>query len=206
MAAKTLDPFRGFFMPDEPSPEFSDLIQASLAGNVGARGRLFEVLQEELKATADRLLLGQPKDQTLHASTLVQEAVAKLWKRPATSLPDDYRGLVRYAHRVMRNIIVDRARRKAAAARAGFGVRVSFDAVAVPAAEVGPDRLAVHEALEALELLAPRPAEVVSLRYFSGCTVNEIAEILGVSKSTVEADNRFALAWLREHLAGSRSP
>ena len=100
----------------------------------------------------------------------------------------------------MREVLIDHARRRSAGRRGGGRKRVSLDAVADYFEGQGLDLLAVHEALDRLAELDERQAHVMTLRYFGGMTVAEVAAALGVAEVTVERDWRLARAWLAGQL------
>jgi RNA polymerase sigma factor (TIGR02999 family) len=105
------------------------------------------------------------------------------------------------AARVMRRILVDRARRRGARKRGDDPELLQIDEAGVIAAKPSYDLLALDEALDNLETLDPRKARVVELRFFTGLTVEESAVALGVSPETVKRDWRLAKAWLSSQLA-----
>ena len=102
----------------------------------------------------------------------------------------------------MRQVLVDHARRRGAARRGGGVSPRPLDAALAYCAGQGFDVLALDEALGRLAGAHPRPAQVVDLRFFGGLSVPEVARTLEVSQTTVEADWRFARAWLRGQLGG----
>jgi len=102
----------------------------------------------------------------------------------------------------MREVLIDHARRWAAGRRGGGRRRVVLDAVVDYLEGQGLDVVAVHEALDRLADLDGRQAQVMTLRYFGGMTVAEVATALGVSVTTVEHDWRLARAWLAGQLGG----
>jgi len=103
---------------------------------------------------------------------------------------------------IMRRILVDHARSRRADKRGGAWDRVTFvdDQVAGGAQEI--DLLALHESLERLAAFDPRQERIVELRYFGGLTIEEVAEVVGVSEATVVRDWTIAKAWLRADLSG----
>ena len=107
------------------------------------------------------------------------------------------------AAQAMRQVLVDHARRRHVRKRDGNRVRVPLDQVLAGFDEQGLDVIALHEALESLAQEHPRPAQVVDLRFFGGLSVPEVARALEVSETTVEADWRFARAWLHDLLGGT---
>jgi RNA polymerase sigma factor (TIGR02999 family) len=105
----------------------------------------------------------------------------------------------------MRRILVDHARRRGRAKRGGGWARIALEDAATISSRRDEDVLAVDEALHKLARLDPRQANIVEMRFFSGMTVAEVAEVLGVSKRTVENEWSVARAWLRRELNGTRS-
>jgi RNA polymerase sigma factor (TIGR02999 family) len=105
----------------------------------------------------------------------------------------------------MRQVLIAHARSHAAVKRAGGLVRVTFHDLAVEAPEPQVDLLALDEALAALERVDPRFTRVMELRYFAGCSLEEIADLTGRSLSTVKRDWAYARAWLYEHMT-AREP
>jgi RNA polymerase sigma-70 factor (ECF subfamily) len=103
----------------------------------------------------------------------------------------------------MRQVLVDHARRRRAGKREGTRARLPLDEALAYFEERHLDVTAVHEALDRLAQAHPRQAQVVDLRVFGGWSVPEVAELLGVSGTTVEGDWRFARAWLRRQLGGA---
>jgi RNA polymerase sigma factor (TIGR02999 family) len=147
----------------------------------------------QLRAIAERHFRTQPAGHTLQPTALVHEAYLKLADRPFES-----RGhFVAVAARAMRQILVDRARRAAAGRHGGGARRIAVDESLI--AGQGRDELdvlAVDDALAALAALDARKARVVELRFFGGLDIEETAQILGIARSTVTEDWRFARAWL----------
>jgi RNA polymerase sigma-70 factor, ECF subfamily len=165
-----------------------------------SRGELISLVYEELRQAASRLMRLERPDHTLSPTAVVNEAVIRLVGDAVFDQAPDRRVLYAAASRVMREILIDHARRRAAERRGGRWRRVPFEAAAGAAESVGLDALAVHEALDGLSRLSGRQSQVVTLRYFGGLTVSEVAEALGVSPVTVERDWRLARAWLHSQL------
>ena len=163
-------------------------------------------LHGELRELAAALLRRERRDHTLQPTALVHEAYLRLGERLGPSWREQhgesaFRALAATA---MRRILVDHARAHAADKRGGGWLRVELPEATVEAPEP-VELLALHEALEALAALDPRKARVVELRFFGGLTGDEVAEALGVARSTSEADWFMARAWLRQRLAGTVS-
>jgi RNA polymerase sigma factor (TIGR02999 family) len=137
---------------------------------------------------------------TLTPTAVVHEAVIRLLGDPGFDRTADRGDLFATAARAMRQVLIDYARRKAAGRRGGGHRRVALDGVLDYFANQKLDVVAVHEALKRLAEWNERQSRVMTLRYFGGLTVSEVAEALGVSLVTVERDWRLARAWLRDQL------
>ncbi len=163
---------------------------------------LLPTVYEELRHLAQRKL-GRGRDAlTLQPTALVNEVYLRLVDREAAGLQDRAH-FFQLCARVMRNILVDRARARQSSRRDG-GEREDMEAALAVNALGGPDMvdvLAFDEALERLADLSERKAKVVELRYFSGLTMDEVADALDISKRSAEADWTFARAWLKRELS-----
>jgi RNA polymerase sigma-70 factor, ECF subfamily len=180
----------------EPAPaDVTSLLNKLAAGDQEAAAQLVPLVYEELRVLAARRLRHERPDHTLQATALVHEAYVKLaaqrdakWQNRA-----QFFGV---ASQVMRRILVDYARGQQRIRRGGKQQKVSLDDVLL----VSPDRtdevLSVHESLSRLEKLDARQARIVELRYFGGLTVEEIAEVAGISTKTVTRELNVAKAWL----------
>lgn len=190
-------------MGTEPGCELTAILDAVRAGSPDARDRLVRAIYAELRRTAGGLMRRERPDHTLQPSALVHEALVRLLSGQALTDAPDRHYLFGAAAQAMRQVLVDHARRRRAGKRLGDRVRVPLDAALVAFDARGLDVLSLHEALERLAGSHHRPAQVVELRFFGGLSVPEVAEALGVSDTTVEADWRFARAWLRGQLGGT---
>lgn len=173
---------------------------------------LTERLYRELRQLAAWYVASESPGHTLQPTALVHEAFVRM--TPGSG-PDGltHAQFMALAARVMRNVLVDHARRHLAAKRGGAGLeaqhgdgwsRVALADMAADSGCAGVEVLALHEALERLGALSERQSRVVEARFFAGLSVEQTAEALGVSARTVEADWRLARAWLaRELAAGS---
>jgi len=181
--------------------EVTKLLRAWSDGETDAFERVLPLVYEELHRIAARYLVGERSSISLQATALVNELCLRLlgWD----PVPWQNRGhFFGVSARMMRNVLVDIARRRRAERRGGPGVvRVPLDGIEVPASERGADLLAVDTALQMLALEDPRKAQVVELRFFGGLSIEETAEALGVSARTVHADWAFARAWLYRALS-----
>ena len=191
-------------MTERPAqPAFTQLLQRSRGGEEAALEELMPAVYEELRSLARRKL-GQERDAiTLQPTALVNEVYLRLVDQELAGV-EDRAHFLQLCARVMRNILVDRARARNSTKRDGGG-RVNFD-VAMEVHALGAthavDVLVFDELLGRLGELDERKAKVVELRYFSGLSMDEVALAVGASKRSVESDWTFAKAWLRKELEG----
>src|SRR5215831_10102470 len=174
------------------------------AGDERARDELVALVYDELRRVASGLMRRERADHTLSPTAVVHEAVIRLLGEAVFDRAADRGFLFASAARAMREVLIDHARRRAADRRGGGRRRVPLDAVVDYFEEQGLDVVAVHEALDRLAELDERQAQVMTLRYFGGLTVNQVADSLGVSVVTVERDWRLARAWLVGELGGGQ--
>ena len=168
-------------------------------GDRKAAAELMPLLYGELRSLGRALIKRQPPGQTLQATALVHEAFAKL---VGTTDPGwDGRGhFFAAAAQAMREILVDQARRRAAIKRGGNLKRKEFDDNDLPIESPVENILALNEALTKLEANDPVKGRIVTMRFFAGSTMDEIASELGTSKSSVERQWRYIRAWLYKEL------
>jgi RNA polymerase sigma factor (TIGR02999 family) len=183
----------------EPVERTTRLLQAAERGDPGSEQELFEVLYEDLKRVAGRLLAQERASHTLQATALVHEAWLRLVD--ARMLGPGGRGrFLSIAARAMRRILVEHARARKRLKRGGMWRRVDMvDQVADPGAE--DEILGIDGELDVLDGLSERQARIVEMRYFTGLSSAEAADALGISERTVEREWRFARAWLFDRLA-----
>lgn len=161
--------------------------------------KLLPIVYDEMRELAERYLRRERRGHTLQPTALVHEAFLRLVDQSRVA----WRGRAHFlgvAAEAMKRILVDHARARRRAKRGGKWQRVVLDQAVVPAELVDVDLLALHDALEKLGELDLRQARVVQLRFLGGLNVDEVAEVLGVSKRTVEGDWTHAKAWLRAEL------
>jgi RNA polymerase sigma factor (TIGR02999 family) len=187
-------------MGDEPRRDLTQILGRARAGDERARDELITLVYNELRQVATRLMRRERADHTLPPTAVVHEAVIRLLGDAVFEKAADRRYLFASAARAMREVLVDHARRRGANRRGEGRRRVPLDQVADYFEEQGLDVVAVHEALDRLTGLNERQGLVMTLRYFGGLTVPEVAETLDVSVVTVERDWRLARAWLRGQL------
>lgn len=163
-----------------------------------AQDELYEFVYGHLKAIAYNRLSSENPDKSLQATALVNEAYLKLAQQ--NSEWRDRKHFYGVAAEAMRRILIDAARARKRAKRGGDAVQEPLSAISLPVGEWESDLLGLDEALTTLEIQSPENAEVVRLRFFSGLTNEECADVLEVSLSTVERRWRFARAWLRTRM------
>ncbi len=167
---------------------------------------LIAAVYDELHALASAYLRKERQDHTLQTTALVNEAWLRLSGRDGSAYSNRAH-FFRAAALAMRRILIDHATRRTAEKRGGLRTKLALDEtidIALPSttASDGGDLLALDAALRQLATENAQMARVVELRYFGGCTIDETAEALGISTSTVERDWRFARAWLRAAIGG----
>jgi RNA polymerase sigma factor (TIGR02999 family) len=189
-------------MGAEPQQGLTVILGRARAGDERARDELVALVYDELRRVAARLMRRERRDHTLSPTAVVHEAVIRLLGDAVFDKAADRSCLFASAARAMREVLIDHARRRSAGRRGGGRRRVPLDSVADYFEEHGLDVVAVHEALDRLAELNGRQSQVMTLRYFGGLTVPEVAASLGVSVVTVERDWRLARAWLGGELRG----
>jgi RNA polymerase sigma factor (TIGR02999 family) len=176
------------------------LLRAWAEGDAQAGERLMPVVYQMLRRQAARYLRRERRDHTLPATALVHEAYLRLVGGHAAWVNRAH--FFAMAARVMRQVLVDHARRYGAAKRGGGWTRVSLEGVdaAPPGLEGELDLVALDAALEELAEMDAAKARVVELRFFGGLSLEETASALGVSVSTVTRQWRLARAWLHRKI------
>ncbi len=169
------------------------------AGDRDARDELIPLVYHELRHLARRSLAGQRPNHTLQSTALVHEAYLRLARHDRARW-QNREHFFAVASRVMRQILVDHARRARAAKRGGAPVTLEIDA-----AVAGPDRreidlVALDDALHALAALDPRQSQIVELRFFGGLSIDDVSKLLGISPATVKRNWATARSWLYAEL------
>jgi RNA polymerase sigma factor (TIGR02999 family) len=186
--------------------DITDLLLAWRSGDREALNRLMPRVHGELRQIARRHMAGERAGHTLRPTALVNEAYLRLvdldrvqWQNRAHFFA--------VASGTMRRVLVDIARSKGYQKRGGGQQRVTLFESRVPTKQPEYELIALDDALHALEARDARKCRVVELRFFGGLTVEETAEVLGVSAHTVTRDWQFSKAWLeREIRHGSSRP
>ena len=177
--------------------EVTQLLAAWAKGNQQALDDLTPLVYRELRQLAASYLRKERQSHTLQPTALVHEAYMRLVDQtnPTWQNRSHFFGV---AARLMRQILVDHARRKRASKRAGL--KVPLDEAVSFQPERGRDLIALDTGLNALERIDPRKCKAVELRYFGGLSMEEIAQTLDVSPITVRRDLRMAEAWLHQEM------
>ena len=163
------------------------------------RSKLFTLVYDELRAAAHAILRQERPGHTLTPTDLVHEAYLRLASAESGAV-NDRMHFRRIAARLMRQILIQHARRRAADKRGGGRLRVTFAGELAVAGQPDFDWLDIEDVLSSLEKLDARKAQVVELRLFAGLTFQEAGEALGVSSKTIEGDWYMARAWLQVEL------
>ena len=157
------------------------------------------LVHDELRRIARGCLLGERANHSVQATELVNEAYLRLVDVQQVDWQSRTHFLAMSA-RLMRRVLVDLARSRAADKRGGGAVRVTLDEAVIGGVARDPDVIRLDDALQALAALDDRKSRVVELRFFGGLTADETAVVLQVSSKTVLRDWEFARAWLQREL------
>jgi RNA polymerase sigma factor (TIGR02999 family) len=165
-------------------------------GDQAARDELMPLVYEELRRLAHQCLRRERPGHTLQTSALLNEAYLRLVDQKNIHWQDrsHFFGI---AARLMRQVLVDYARKRRYAKRGGDARRVSLDEAMIASDERAADVVALDDALKSLAEIDPRQSQIVELRFFGGLSIEETAEVLAVSPGTVMRDWTLAKAWLR---------
>ena len=182
-----------------PSHQVTKLLKDWGAGDESVPDKLMPLVYDELRRLAHQYMRREKPGHTLQTSALVNEAYVRLvdqskiqWESRA-----HFFGI---AARLMRQILVDHARRQNFAKRGGGAIRVSLNEATNVAQEQSASVMALDDALNRLEKIDPRKSRIVELRFFGGMSIEETAEALKVSPGTVMRDWTFARAWLQKEM------
>lgn len=182
------------------SNEITRLLRAWGDGDQNALSRLTPLVYDELHRIAEAYVDRQGTEQTLQATALVHEAYLRLICVSKEDMQwynrTQFYGL---AAQIMRYILVDQARRRFAAKRGG-GRKISLDEAAGMVDQEYADLLTIDDALNRLAQIDPQQCKIIELRFFGGLSIEETAEFLNTSPSTIKREWRLARAWLRREL------
>jgi RNA polymerase sigma factor (TIGR02999 family) len=185
------------------SAEITRLLKAWGRGDSAALDQLTPLVYEQLHRMARSYVWREQPGHTLQATALVNEAFLRLVDTRKLQWTDRAHFFAVCA-RVMRRILVDAARSRAATKRGGRGDRataINLDRLPTPGTAMSAEVCALDEALSALARIDPRRAQVIELRFFGGLTVEETAHVLQISPQTVMRDWSLARAWLARQLS-----
>ncbi len=183
--------------------QVTQLLEKLSDGDDSAADQLLPLVYEDLRGLADGYFRFDRGGHTLQPTALVHEAFVKLvqssssWKSRAHFFA--------VAATAMRQIMIDHARRKRTEKHGGGLERVTLDNLITPNGEKDVDIVALDEILAELARLDPRQYRIVEMRFFGGLTEEEVATILGVSRTTVQSEWRAAKAWLSKELRKAES-
>jgi RNA polymerase sigma factor (TIGR02999 family) len=183
-------------------PDITRLLLEWQGGSAEALERLIPLVYGELHTLASRYLSRERREHTLQATALVNEAYLKL----AGQRSVDWQNRAHFfgiAAQLMRRILIDHARRDGRVKRGGQAVQVALEDADPSAPASAVDAIDVYELGEALcrlEALDPQQGRVVELRYFGGLTIEETAEVMGISTATIKREWAVAKAWLYREL------
>jgi RNA polymerase sigma factor (TIGR02999 family) len=178
--------------------DVTQLLEAATRGDRQAAAELLPLVYAELRHLAAARMAGERPDHTLDATALVHEAYLRLVGGANRAAWEHRRQFFTAAAEAMRRILIDHARTARAEKRGGRGDRVPLDGVLVPSPT--SDWVDVDDALARLAALDPAAADLVRLKVFGGVSVEDAAELLGVSRAAAYRDWAFARAWLRDEL------
>jgi RNA polymerase sigma factor (TIGR02999 family) len=180
--------------------EVTELLRSWRQGDGGALDRLVPLVHAELRRVARSHIRREGPGHTLQPTALVNELYLRLVNIDRLTL-NDRTHFFAVASTLMRQILVDHARRKRADKRGGAVTMMSLDDVSPASQTPIVDVLALDRALDALSSRDARQCRIVELRYFAGLSINETAEAIGVSAATVEREWTMAKAWLHRRLS-----
>jgi RNA polymerase sigma factor (TIGR02999 family) len=187
--------------PNSPAGDVTRLLDAAAAGSSAALGEVLPLVYEELRGLAAAYLVGERAGHTLQPTALVHEAYLRL----AAQRSAGWHGRAQFlgvAAQAMRRVLVDHARTRGRVKRGGGAQRTGLDEAVESLEASAGDLLTLDEALARLAAIDPQKSRVVELRFFAGASVEETAEIVGISARTVERDWAMARAWLHGEIAG----
>ncbi len=188
-------------MQAQSSKQITQLLIAWSEGDDSALGRLAPLIQSELHRLAHHYMLRERPGHLLLTSALVNEAYVRLidWKNVRWQNRAHFFAV---AAQMMRRILVDFARERQCLKHGGSKLQVSLSEAASFVVQRDTDLAALDDALTALAKIDGRKVRVVEMRFFAGLSVEEVADVLKVSKETVMRDWRLAKVWLLRELAG----
>ena len=187
-------------MEHEPPSEVTQLLQVWRGGDRNALDALLPLVYKELRRRAHFQLRNERGNHTLQSAALVHEAYLRLvgMSRPPWESRTHFFAI---AAQLMRQILVDYARRHGAAKRGGSVCKLSLEDASRMSRRKDVDILAIDEALNHLAKMDPRQSRVVELRFFAGLSLEQISEVLEIAPATVQRDWTAARAWLHREVS-----
>ena len=186
-------------MSDSQQEEITRILQQWNNGNTDAKELLLPFVYDELKRQARILMSGERRNHTLQPTALVHEAFLKLSDQTGIDWQNRHH-FYGIASRLMRQILIDYARRHAAGKRGSNPIHFSLDDLQIPVEERAGSILALDECLQRLAELDQRQAEIVEMKFFGGMSSKEIADALEISERTVGREWHSARLWLFREL------
>ena len=187
-------------MRPSPSQPVTELLARWSRGDASAREALIPLVYDELRRIARRSLSSQSPGHTLQPTALVHEAYLRLARQDSVDWQDRAHFFA-MAARMMRQILVDHARKHVAAKRGSNAVCVTVDDVPAASSTPNLDVLALDHALERLAALDPRQCRIVELRFFGGLSIEEAAEVEKISPATTKREWATARLWLHHAMS-----
>lgn len=191
-------------VPPTPTARVTELLHQWTLGDEVARDALVPLVYDELRRVARRCLVGQRPDHTLQSTALVHEVYIRLFNHESVRW-DDRIHFFAVAAQLMRRILVDHARTRNAAKRGGHMVSIMLDEQVAKAKERTLELVALDDALTELSRMDAQQARIIEMRFFAGLSIEEVAQVLGVSPATVKRDWAVARAWLYSQLSRNAS-
>lgn len=181
-------------------PEITQLLMAWQRGDQSALEQLMPLVEKELRRLASGFMRKESKGHLLQTTALVNEAFLKLVNQTQAQWQNRNQFFA-IAATCMRRVLLDHARAQERGKRGGGAEHIALSDAPPLSEEKAAEIVALDEALRELEKQDARKSRIVELRYFGGYTVEEVAEILGVPKTTVEREWSMARAWIQRELA-----
>ena len=203
--AHKASPWGGIHVEHKPAKEVTQLLLGWRDGDRKALDALLPLVYKELRRLAHFQLRNERPDHTLQSAALVNEAYLRL----VGASPPMWESRTHFfaiAAQLMRQILVDYARRHRAAKRGGSVCKVSVEEAMMAPQEKDVDVIALNDALEELARIDPRQSRVVELRFFAGLSLAEISAALEIAPATVQRDWTAARAWLHREISKSSHP
>ena len=182
-------------MPSGSPYDVTELLARWKSGDISARDALVPLVYDELRRIARRCLASQRSDHTLQPTALVHEAYLRLAHRNSPDWQDRVHFFA-MAAQMMRQILVDHARKQGAAKRGANAVTIELDESSAISRQPTLDLLALDDAMKSLASLDPRQCQIVELRFFGGLSIEETAQVMHISPATTKREWATARLWL----------